>query len=473
MKLILAIDVGTTAIKFQLFNDIDMSVINSTKRLVPQSKINEQNTQNPSLILQEIISEITDLSAEFEISSLTFSTAMHTLIPVENSVFDASTMYLWSDMRANEEIKKFKKEFPELATEFYKKTGTPIHNMSPFAKLLFFKNNSRLINETSKWLSLKSYLMAFFTGQEVEDFSVASASGLFNSEQLCWDKDILNFLGLAVEKLPKLVDTNSNFPILNTISGQLGLSKNTKIFVGASDGVLASYAGFIGTGSKVSLTLGTSGAVRYLTTDRTLSSDENTFCYYLSEKYWVVGGPSNNGGQVLEWASSIFYEDKKEIFLAIPICLERSPIGANGVIFLPYVNGERAPLWDGDVTALFSGISFQNNKSDFVRAICEGILFNLKLIYNLLNVKNEIIALSGGFFDIPNMDEEVASIFDTTCIKSDVNEPTFGAVMLSNDISYHNDLKENLIKANKEKSEKYLESYESFYKAYLSLVDEK
>ena len=431
MQTILGIDIGTTAIKFTLFSTEDYTILDAIKYPVPMNESDAiQSTQVPQVILQLVLKGIKALSERYVIDSLVLSSAMHSLIPVVNG--QVGQMYLWSDKRASSIIAQFKENQPELAKRFYRHTGTPIHAMSPFAKLLYFKEEQpAFFASVDQWLDIKAYVMQGLTGQSVVDFSVASATGLFNTLLFEWDHEILTYVSVNQSQLPQAVDTNQAFFITPTMIERLGLPFGTQVYIGASDGTLASYASLIGTGRKISLTVGTSGAVRYLSSERKISDRQITFCYYLAKNQWVIGGATNNGGRTLEWVNELFYDQPFKIFTEIPKALLSSSIGANGLVFLPYINGERAPLWQEDVQGVFAGMTLAHQRQDFIRAICEGILFNLKVIHSDLRLhEKEGIALSGGFFAIPSLAQETAAIFGTECLQSDYTEPAFGAVAL-------------------------------------------
>ena len=431
MSSILGIDIGTTAIKFNLFSKEDYLILCSKKYLVPMKESSHEfSTQDPQVILEQVTKGIQAVANEYPIDEIVFSTAMHSLIPIING--EVGEMYLWSDKRAQATIGEFKVLHPSRAKHFYEVTGTPIHAMSPFAKLLYFKGcEPEFFEAVDQWIDLKSFLLHFFTGEYVVDYSIASATGLFNTLTFEWDQEILAFLEVRKSQLPRAVDTNTAFSISQEILKKLDIPTKIQLYAGASDGTLASYASLVGTSRKISLTVGTSGAVRTISSERKISKTQRTFCYYLSHNQWVIGGASNNGGRTLEWANELFYEQKAKIFDEIPNCLTKSPIGAKGLVFLPYINGERAPLWDESVHGVFNGVTLGHNRQDFIRAICEGILFNLKVIYNDFALQEKVnIALSGGFFSIAGMAEEVAAIFGAECVQSDYTEPSFGAVAL-------------------------------------------
>lgn len=427
MEKILGIDIGTTAIKFVLTEH--EQILFSEKCPVATSNSGAAAVwQDPEAIWQLVKKGIAAaVNTGYQIEALAFSSAMHSLVPIEEG--KAPKAYIWSDQQAAQTIKAFKTT--ALAPLFYQKTGTPLHAMSPFAKLLYFKEqNPKRYQATVKWADIKSYVLKKLTGDWLLDYSVASATGLFNSEKLCWDEEILAYLELPALKLPAVYDTTNAVKLQPSVCRQLGLSAHTSVILGASDGCLASWASYLAVGSPISLTVGTSGAIRQLSSTRHLTPDGMTFCYYLKKGLWVSGGPTNNGGKVLTWLSQLLYQNDTAIFEQIDRALTASPIGARELVFLPYVFGERAPFWDSEKTAAFSGLKLWHQQPDLIRSVLEGLLFNLRLIADALALKDEPLAISGGFFDLPSAPQLLADIFQKTCIKAAANEPAVGAALL-------------------------------------------
>lgn len=420
-NLLLTIDVGTTAIKFDVFSN--KAKIDSTSVRIETYRDGQHVTQNPLDILEKIKVKVKKLSVAFPtIRQISFSTAMHTLIPIQTNR-KSNTMYLWSDNCAANTVKKFKKD-KEIAKRFYEKTGTPIHSMSPFTKLLFFKaTDSKWYESVHSWSDIKSFLMEHFVGESVLDYSLASATGLFNSIDMSWDEEILDYLELEKETLPKLVHPKTLFAISKSTAEELGLNESTQIMIGASDGCLASFASLKSNHSDMSVTLGTSGAVRKISSSRFLSKPQTTFCYYLNDNQWVIGGPTNNGGIILEWLSSLLYDDKTTLFNNLPTSTKKSEL-----LFLPYLQGERAPIWDENQTGSFVGLTLMHGKEEMVQSVLEGILFNLKYISISLpnNSYEEVIMLNGGVFQNPFIAQMVADIFNQRCISSAQAEPSQG-----------------------------------------------
>ncbi|MHC5215523.1 gluconokinase [Enterococcus sp. LJL128] len=426
---VLTIDIGTTAIKFSLYQGKNL-IEKREARIQTYTGENGKIYQKPEEILTQLKAGITAFSKlELKsIATIALSTAMHSLLPVFK---DGSygELLLWSDSQAAASTAAFKK-LP-FSREVYQKTGTPIHYMSPFSKLLYFKQQDILQNNVGKWIGLKELVVSYFTGSYCLDYSTASATGLFNSLDLDWDQDILSYVSIEREQLAELIDTDVLLPIQLETKQQLGLASNVQLLAGASDGCLAAYAGYLNTGLTTSITLGTSGAVRQLTNKRQLDKNGQTFCYYLKKDLWVIGGPSNNGGAVLEWVSNLFWENPTTLFDHLNLILKETSIGADGLTFLPFINGERAPFWNSFFKGSFQNITMTHNRKHFVRAAAEGILLNLRMIMDANQIEEDAVSINGGAFRHEELAKLAGAIFGKDCLLSTNNEPGFGLLSLA------------------------------------------
>ena len=190
-----------------------------------------------------------------------------------------------------------------LGQQIYSRTGTPIHPMSPLLKLMWFRDNepgsSRKLTSS---LALRNMSSRSCLVDLVIDHSLASATGLFNLEKLDWDEEALGQAGVTPEQLSELVPTTYRVEGLSAeLASAMGLSENTPFVIGASDGVLANLGVGAFEPGVVAVTIGTSGAVRSVVTKPITDPEGKLFCYALTENFWVVGGPINNGGIVFRW----------------------------------------------------------------------------------------------------------------------------------------------------------------------------
>jgi gluconokinase len=416
----LGIDIGTTAIKFGIIEE--RKIIYTHSLPITTHRHGLKQTQSASEIKSQLIAGVTMLPDEWKtaITAIGLSTAMHSLMPVVGD--EGEEVYIWSDNQASEVMTAFRKT--ELAADFYQETGTPIHAMSPFAKLAYFQSNHSF-DKNTKWYGLKELAMELFTGEVYIDYSTASATGLFSLKEKQWSQKILNYLSLSKAQLAPLCAPTDRFLIAKEMAERCGLSPTIEVMCGASDGCLAAYSGYISTGIRNSLTIGTSAAVRKVSETAVFDRQKQNFCYYLQEELFVVGAPSNNGGCVLEWAKETLAEDPDAFYYSLPHVMEESPIGSKGLRFYPYLNGERAPFWSNDITGGFSGLTLKHNRSDMLRAVIEGMLMNIGLLKEMVQLE-EAVTISGGFFQTKLLGQMTADVLGLTCYLSEENEPIFG-----------------------------------------------
>lgn len=423
----LAIDVGTTAIKFTVIHDGLVQAVHQEQVISYQEGL--AHFQRAAEILMQVKKGILALPKKIraQISGLGFSTAMHSLMPVVNGS-TPDKIFLWSDQQSGACLKNFKEKNPELAEKFYLKTGTPIHAMSPFAKILFFQAAKTYGAEVA-WYGIKEWLLYNFCGAYYLDYSVASATGLFNLAEKTWDAEILAYLGVDMAQLATLVDTTATFSLTAALSTELGLTQQPQVLAGASDGCLAAYASFIATRLPDSLTIGTSGAVRKVSSTPLLKAAGQNFCYYLQANQYVVGAPTNNGGNILAWGQQQFFPHE-DFYQSLNGYLKETTPGAHGLRFFPYVYGERAPFWSNEKSAEFRGFTPQVTRSDLARSLVEGVLMNLKVLQQMVG-ETKALSLSGGFFQNATLTQMAADILNATCYLAAENEPTFGLYYLA------------------------------------------
>ncbi|HVJ47886.1 gluconokinase [Desulfitobacterium sp.] len=412
---ILSVDVGTSSVKATIFNDQAELMAEQScgyPLVQPQPGWVEQD---PHDVLQAFERAIQNVLAQtnHKPQIIVLSTAMHALMGLDDHEQPLTRFLTWADQRAEELARKLRAT-PE-GLEIYQRTGTPIHAMSPLLKLAWFRESQpELFTQAKLWVDLKAYLLHELVGEWVIDESLASATGLFNLKTRAWDEQALTWCGVNQTQLPRLVKTTDCVGIIPAdLAQRLGTPENTKVIAGASDGALANLGvGAVVPGS-LALSIGTSGAARQVVKQPQLDPEGRLFCYVVDDEHYIIGGPINNGGIVLRWLeflfgpgqregqelasdqaqSHMFYETLNKEAAAI------AP-GSEGLFCLPYLTGERAPLWREDVSGSFWGLRLTHTRGHLMRAVLEGISYQLnsvvKLLEELAGPAREIRA-TGGF----------------------------------------------------------------------------
>lgn len=463
MSVFLGIDIGTTAIKIGVIQDNQVLYASeSILQTYGDAVVKYQKGHELLMTLKEAILTIPIIFRQ-QIETIAFSTAMHSLMP-DN---EYKQIFLWSDFQAAEAIEAFKKT--DQAKQFYTISGTPIHAMSPFAKILALRNG---YPENIHWYGIKELVLRYFTGKALIDYSTASATGLFDIHKKRWSNEILAYLKIEETQLGELVDPTQLFEILPEICQVFDFKPSIKVMAGASDGVLAAYASFYRTGRSASLTIGTSAAVRQVVSDVRLNYEKQNFCYYLNEHYYVCGAPSNNGGCVLNWAAEQFERESVDFFVSLPDILAQTEVGAKNLRFWPFLNGERAPYWSNDITGGFQELTLQHRKNDMIRSIIEGLLLNIARLVELV-APNEELSISGGFFQTAVLGELASDIFGTTCYYAVENEPIFGLYYLLEQPKLPRENAKQIFNVNRANHDKYQEISKKYFYEIDQLLTQK
>jgi gluconokinase len=345
------------------------------------------------------------------------STAMHSLIVMDVNGKPITNMITWADNRAAEIARRVRRSAS--GEMLYEQTGTPIHAMSPLCKIVWLKENQpKIFQSADKFISIKEYIWYKLFGVYEVDYSIASASGLMDILSLQWSTNALVLCDIKNNQLSTLVNTDyvrSN--LSSTTATELSLTSSVSFIIGSSDGCMANLGSFATEPGIAALTIGTSGAIRVSNKTPIYNFNAMTFNYRLDKDTFICGGPSNNGGVVLKWyaqnllhkklTSSEDYHDLLDKTSAI------SP-GAEGLIFLPYILGERAPIWDSESCGTFFGIRSHHTQEHFTRAVIEGIsmaLYDIAENMERCGLVIDQINVSGGFVHSAPWLQILADIF--------------------------------------------------------------
>ena len=478
----LAVDIGTTNLKVVLFdnefNDIEQ-VGQAYKTNYRSNGFAEQSIDEIYQALEDSITLIAGKHPEItkKIKTINFSSAMHSIILLDRSMNPLTNTIIWADNRAIYEVEIFKNNYDWLA--FYRNTGTPIHAMSPFAKLLWFKNGHQ-IKGMSYCCGIKELLIYKLTNEFVMDYSLASSTGLFNIHTMTWDQQALSVTEITEAMLPKLVDVTYQLKInSSSFLEKSKLSSITEIVIGASDGCLANLGSGALLPGETTLSIGTSGAIRMTVGEPLLDPQGRIFCYYLYPGKWIIGGAVNNGGNILTWLNQLILSDIENVYELIKPALQLSSAESEGLFFIPHLHGERAPYWDGSLTASFIGLLPMHTKLHLLKAALEGVVMNLKEVWELLQDlagdSTKIIA-SGGFVNSPEWTALITDIFGVDIyIQPKTEHSCLGAVLLSensyNSLSFSE--KFQVIHPNAENKVYYAQRYKEYRWYVKSMIDMK
>ncbi len=444
MDCVITIELGTNAVRIYAF-DLKGNTIGSLKGYCPTFHSEpDYSEQDPDQIfitmlyvLKNLLNEIVR-PKKYKVSCICFSSSMHSVMAVDKRGNPMGNVITWADCRAGKEAAELKNS--ALGKKIYNATGTPLHPMSPLTKIAWMKNNeNEKFKQASKFLSLKSYILQQLTGEYMIDYSIASATGLLNIHKIKWEPDSLKFAGIRSEMLPDLVPIFTSAGKLNkAFQASLGLTADTKILVGSSDGCMATIGDGVNGEGMATITIEDSGAVRVMG-DKVLKDEKQRFFnYLLTENRYISGGPTNNGGNIFEWFTRQFGDFKNPFDIQhsmLELISQASSVspGSDGLIFLPYLLGERAPIWNANARGVYFGLNIKHEKAHFVRATIEGILYGIYSIGKTLQEHRSINSLSinGSFGSLPFVTQMIADIYNKPVqLRQDHHSVSYGSYLL-------------------------------------------
>ncbi len=425
MNCIITIELGTNAVRVFAF-DFQGKVIGFQKGTYPtfhdEPDHSEQDPEQMFItmlyVLKKLLNEVV-YPKKYGVSCICFSSSMHSLLAVDEDGVPLGNAITWADNRGKKEAASLKGT--ALGDAIYQATGTPIHPMSPLVKIAWMRSHDpEKFNQTRKFLSIKSYVVQQLTGSCIIDHSIASATGLMNIHTLSWDASALEFAGISADKLPDLVPVNySDIRLKREYQKSLRLLDSVKILIGSSDGCLATLGAGVWEQGRATITIEDSGAFRVIGDNIIEDPAQRLFNYRLTDRLIVSGGPTNNGGVIFEWFANQFGESVMNFDLDKTIRdlvreASTTNAGSDGLLFLPYLLGERAPIWNANARGCYFGLHIRHERKHIIRATIEGVLFEMLSIGKTLETYREISSLSinGSFASIPFCTQMIADMFN-------------------------------------------------------------
>ena len=420
-EVVVGLDVGTTGVKavaFGLPPPWRCVAIREYPLLQPRPG---WQVQDPETILDATAAALTECVAAAhgaDVIAVALSTAMHGLIGVDAELRPLTPLITWADARARAEARMLRAS--GRATELHRRSGTPVHSMTPLAKLMWLhRHEPRICEDTRWWLGLKDYLLLRLTGVVATELSSASGTGLLDMRQRSWSPDAVELAGICVDQLPEILPTTATLGLAVEAARRIGVPAGTPVVTGAADGPLGNLGTRAMEPGVAGLSLGTSGAVRMVVSEPRVDDEGTLFCYALTDDVWVAGGAVSNGGIVVRWAGRALAPDLQEaeparMDEAVLALAASAPAGSDGLVMLPYLMAERAPLWDPELPGAYLGLRRDHGRAHLVRAAIEGVCLQLRVILDQLDRLHSVssVRVTGGAMRSPLWRDVLAAALD-------------------------------------------------------------
>jgi len=412
-QFILSHDIGTTGDKATLFKSdgrIIARSFSSYPTFYPHIGWAEQDPNDYWIAFCNATKEILEKSKvePIEIAVVSFSGQMMAALPVDKQGNALRNSIIWADLRSEKEAKGI---LEKVGDDFvYLKTG---HRLSPSysaSKIIWIKKNEpEIYNSTFKFIHAKDFIVSRLTGKIISDYSDASGMNLLDIKALKWSDDLVEIADIDKNKLPDLVESTTVVGKINSdASISCGLLEGTRVVIGGGDGPCATAGAGVYREGEAYIYLGTSTWIG-LATKRPIIDEKKrtfTFCHFKKGLYMPAGTMQAGGGSY-QWLKNIICglendlakKTDVDVYDILNLKAEKVPCGSDGLIYLPYLMGERSPLWNPYARGCFIGLSMMHKKEHLIRAVLEGVAYNMKLItlaFKEQGIKTPILRIIGG-----------------------------------------------------------------------------
>jgi gluconokinase len=395
MDVVIGIDTGTTATK-AIAAGLDGELRASTSVHYPLSVPGpgraELDSQRLSGAATEALVDVAQQCREHgdRVVAVSLSAFLHGLVPMDAAGRPLGPLVTWADGRAGAQTRQIAEAGRAKALQA--RTGTPVHPMSPLAKLAWWRaTDPDTLRDTPRWGGVKELVLAVLADEPfLLDLSVASGTGLYDIHERRWDAEALDIAGVRPGQLAEVVPTTTKLRLNAGVAAAAGLPADTPLIIGAADGPLANLGVGATPAGVAAVSLGTSGALRTIVDGPTADKAGRLFCYALTEDRWAIGGAINNAGSVVRWAGQTFAggfdrpaaegEEADVRDAALLTEAAQAPPGSDGLLCLPYLLGERAPWWRAGLRGAYLGLRREHGRAHLVRAAVEGVCQQLALV---------------------------------------------------------------------------------------------
>lgn len=398
MKYIMGVDVGTSGLKCILIDEkgqVKISVTENYPCHTPKPGWSEQDPADWREAAGKAMRKASAAVDRRDIIALGFSGQMHGLVALDKDDNVIRPAILWNDQRTEAECEEIIAAAGGLEGLLGLTNNTMLTGYTGGKLLWLKKHEPENYNKMRSFLMPKDYIRFLITGEKDTDVSEGSGTGLFDVQRRVWNDKLISMLGFDKSLFPMALESDEiSGYVTKEASEFTGLVERTPVFAGGGDAVIQTTGMGIVKEGTIGLIIGTSGVV-----SAPLDSfSENKggllqyFCNNAKDKWQAFGCQLSSGGSV-EWLKDTFYEGKGA-FKELDEGALGSPAGANNLLFLPYLTGERCPYADPSARGVFFGLSRMHGKGDIARAVMEGVTFGLKDIFELVRTANPSIQLS-------------------------------------------------------------------------------
>ncbi len=412
MNTLMGIDLGTTSLKVSIFKETGELIASEVRDYpiqIPEPGFAEQD---PIVWWAKLVNACQALKVkrakEFEaVIGIGLCGQMHTQVYLDADYNVLRPAITWMDQRSSGIVDQIKKDADACALIFRETSNAASTTYTALHIKWVQENQPEIWKNVRYVLVAKDYIKFKLTDKMVTDFAEASGTLVFDVQNETWSDDAFRYFGIPKEVFPEVQPSDVIIGKISDAASILtGLKPGIPVVNGSSDNSASALGAGMASPGQVTLIIGTAGVITVCSDYPLVDEKNRTLCWhYCLQKHWATLGIMQTAGESLEWFKNTFDRQGEgtspgDIFNQYNAAVQTVPEGSDGLIFLPYLNGERTPYWDSDAKGVFFGINLKTGKSHFIRSIMEGVSYalrnNIETVESLGITINEVRAVGGG-----------------------------------------------------------------------------
>ncbi|MFT3952137.1 MAG: xylulokinase [Oscillospiraceae bacterium] len=449
MAYVIGIDCGTSGTKTVLFDELGNVVASHTVEYPMYQPKNGYAEQNPKDWADAALATLTAVVAKSgvdknDIKGIGLSGQMHGLVMLDKDNNVIRPSIIWCDQRTAAEVAWMNEKIGE--KKLIEITANPALTGWTAAKILWVRNNEpENYAKCAKILLPKDYLRFILTGEFAAEVSDASGMQLLDVAKRTWSDEILSLMEIDKSLLGKLYEScEVTGTLKKSVADAVGLNESTVVVGGAGDNAAAAVGTGVVTGGKAFTTIGTSGVVFAHTPEIAIDPKGRVHtCCAAVPGAWHVMGVTQGAGLSLKWFRDNFCGAEKETarymgvdeYFLMDKEAETVPVGANRLLYLPYLMGERTPHLDPNARGVFFGLSAMHTKKELLRAVLEGVTYSLRdcvEVFREMGISVSDMMACGGGGSSPLWRSMLADLYNCPVKTAASKEgPALGAALLA------------------------------------------
>ena len=445
MKILLGIDYGTGGCKVTAIDETGAFVGEASTEYVTYHEHPGWSEQEPADWWTSLCASLKKLAAAGvdlkSIAACALDGSTHNAVLMDADYRPIRRTIMWTDQRATAECEALRTGWGEKVFSTCYQMPAPTWTLP---QLMWLKaNEPEVLRRTEHVLFVKDYVRYLLTGAAATDYIEAQGTLMCrmpkDAQDLgAWDSDLVALAGLKLSAMPELIrPTQIVGSVTKAAAEATGLPEGMPVVCGSSDSAVEDYgAGAVEPGDLI-LKLATAGNVNSMTAEAHPHPKTLTYSHIVPGMWYSVSA-TNAAALCQRWMRDTFFKETdaggRNLYAVMDDEAAASPIGANGVFFHPYLQGERCPYWDSNLRASFTGVSIASTRGDFCRALMEGVAFSLRDCYGTLEEMRlpvKRIFLIGGGARSKLWSEIVANVFNCAVAVPKPGDASFGACLLA------------------------------------------